>query len=191
MYIKPLPDIKITSKFGPRTHPVTKVKGFHNGVDFGAIIGTPCLAVADGIVAISKVNGGGSSKGYGYYIVIEHNGFTTLYAHLKKLGLPVGTRVKAGDVVALTGNSGESTGPHLHFEIRTGKVNGTFFTKDKEGKMPGAIDPETFKLEPEWESILRKAASNPDAWIKFFEENKNHPTGKFLPELVTKINNMK
>jgi len=177
MKIKPLPDIKITSKFGFRIHPIKLTKMFHNGIDLAATVGTPCLAIADGVVVASKVNGGGVTKGYGYYTVIQHDGFITVYAHLKKLGLPVNTKLKKGDVFALTGNTGESTGPHLHFEIRLGEFNSKSFVKDSEGKYPGVVDPETFVIEKEWESILRKAASNPDAWIKFFEENKNHPTG--------------
>ena len=73
---------------------------FHDGIDIGALIpgveGDKLYAVADGLVIISKVNGGGVTKGYGYYIVIQHDGFSTLYGHLQELILNVGQTVKAG-----------------------------------------------------------------------------------------------
>lgn len=139
-------NIYITSPYGMRTDPIDKTKKFHNGVDIGANIGTPILAVADGKVAISKVNGGGPKVGYGYYIAVQHKGFITLSAHLKQLGLPVGTTVKKGQVIGYTGNSGRSTGPHLHFEVHnTDQITNTFFNKDAIGKMATSVNPETFE----------------------------------------------
>jgi murein DD-endopeptidase MepM/ murein hydrolase activator NlpD len=147
--------------------------------------------LGDGIVEISKTNGGGVDTGYGHYIVVQYNGFYVICAHLAKLGLPVGSRVVFGQEIARTGNTGKSTGPHLHLEIRKGKVNAQTFVKNSQGKYPDAVDPETFVIEKEWESILRKAVARPEDWIKFFEENKNHPLGKFLPDLIIKIKNIK
>ena len=97
-------------------------QGIHgyNGVDFGAPIGTPVKAAASGTVIIAK-GGNTYNGGYGNYIVIEHsNGTQTLYAHLSKTETSVGDTVKQGEEIAKSGNTGKSTGPHLHFEVRGG-----------------------------------------------------------------------
>jgi len=177
----------VTSKFGPRIDPISKKQSFHNGVDFRAVVGTTCLAVADGKVVASKVNGGGASKGYGYYLVIQHSGFWVLYAHLNKLGISVGTTVKKGQEVALTGNSGASTGPHLHFEVRTGEFDSMSFSKNAKGEMPNAVDPETFKIEPLYMTILKESGVSMDRWTQFIAEQSNDKTGKFLPDLIVKV----
>jgi LysM repeat protein len=92
----------------------------HNGVDLAAPIGTPILAAADGDVIISRF--GGWNGGYGNYIVIRHgNGTQTLYAHASAINVSSGDFVKQGNVIGAVGNSGKSTGPHLHFEIRGAK----------------------------------------------------------------------
>lgn len=111
--------VKISSNFNPnRRHPVTGRVRPHNGTDFAVKIGTPVLTVADGVV--SKA---GFSKSAGYYIVINHPGsYSSVYMHLSKLGVKQGQRVKIGTVIARSGNTGLSTGPHLHFELRR---NGT------------------------------------------------------------------
>jgi murein DD-endopeptidase MepM/ murein hydrolase activator NlpD len=91
----------------------------YNGVDFGAAVGTPVLAAAAGKVIVAKTAGYGG--GYGHYIVIEHdNGAQTLYAHLSTLSVAVDDEVTKGQKIALSGNTGRSTGPHLHFEVRGG-----------------------------------------------------------------------
>lgn len=91
----------------------------YNGVDFGAPVGTPVLAAAGGKVIVAK--GASYNGGYGHYVVIEHdNGTQTLYAHLSKVLVSVDDEVKQGDQIALSGNTGRSTGPHLHFEVRGG-----------------------------------------------------------------------
>jgi LysM repeat protein len=107
---------RVTSPYGPRKG------GFHYGVDFGAPRGTPVYAAASGTVV--KIIGicveGKSSCGgrYGNYIVIEHsNGTKTFYAHLSKINVSVGKSVKQGQKIGAVGNTGRSTGPHLHFEI--------------------------------------------------------------------------
>jgi len=99
-----------------------KTQGIHgyNGVDLAAPIGTPILASADGEVIISKT--GGWNGGYGNYIVVRHpNGTQTLYAHTSKNNVSAGDSVKQGDIIGAVGNSGKSTGPHVHFEIRGAK----------------------------------------------------------------------
>lgn len=95
-------------------------QGIHgyNAVDLAASVGTPVYASASGTVIISKI-GGGWNGGYGNYIVIKHdNGTQTLYAHLSSNNVAVGQRVNQGEVIGAVGNTGKSTGAHLHFEIR-------------------------------------------------------------------------
>lgn len=101
-----------------------RTQGVHgyNGVDLAAPVGTPILAAADGEVIVAR--GSGWNGGYGQYVVIRHsNGTQTLYAHASSVIVGVGQRVAQGQVVAYVGNTGKSTGPHLHFEIRGGPRN--------------------------------------------------------------------
>ena len=109
---------RVTSEFGNRTDPFTGKRKGHTGIDMVIPTGTPIRAALDGKVTISKYNAGG----YGYYVMIDHgNGLATLYGHCSKLLTRAGQTVQAGDIIALSGNTGRSTGPHLHFEVR---VNG-------------------------------------------------------------------
>lgn len=106
---------KITSRFGPRTYKIwgRVVSENHRGLDISIPTGTPVYACADGTVEKSQWNGS-----YGYYIVISHgSGYTTLYAHNSSLVVRQGQRVKRGDLLAYSGSTGNSTGPHLHLEI--------------------------------------------------------------------------
>jgi LysM repeat protein len=111
---------------GYYTHPVPgaiRTQGIHgyNGVDLAAPVGTPIYAAAGGDVIIAKV--GGWNGGYGGYIVIKHaNGTQTLYAHLSASYVSVGQSVAQGESIGEIGSTGQSTGPHLHFEVR-GAVN--------------------------------------------------------------------
>ncbi len=89
----------------------------HNGIDFGAPVGTPVIASAGGTVIIARSSGW--NGGYGLYVVISHsNGTQTLYAHLSSVNVSVGDTVSKGQVIGKVGNTGKSTGPHLHFEVR-------------------------------------------------------------------------
>lgn len=123
----PLPEgtSVLTSEFGPRIHPITGEASFHTGTDFAAADGTPILVAADGTVTVAEFSGG-----YGGLIVIEHqlDGQTvaTAYAHMWEHGIHVsrGDRVVAGQHIGDVGSSGNSTGPHLHFEVRPGGTNG-------------------------------------------------------------------
>jgi len=111
----PLKSLKVTSNYGWRTHPVTGSKEFHPGIDFRAKNRTRIYAPTEGVIKYAGYN----SKGYGYMIIVSHNyGFETLYAHLSKIKVKIGDVVVRGDVIGLTGNSGLSSGPHLHYEIR-------------------------------------------------------------------------
>ena len=103
-----------TDGFGYRKHPLIKKVLFHEGIDISALVGSDVVATGDGIV--EKVIE--STKGYGNRIVIDHgNGYKTVYAHLDKFNVVTGQKVKKYDVIATTGNTGGSTGPHLHYEI--------------------------------------------------------------------------
>ena len=110
----------MTSRFGPRNHPILKQVRLHAGIDWAAPTGTPLYAVADGRVSVAGVGGG-----YGNVVYIDHaGGVQSRYAHLDRfseLGR-AGTQVRQGDVIGYVGTTGRSTGPHLHFEIR---VDGT------------------------------------------------------------------
>lgn len=104
----------ITSAYGMRYDPITRVRSKHTGVDIGARHGSNIVAANSGTVVTS----GWSSKGYGNYVVINHGGgMSTLYAHMSKRLVSKGQTVSKGDVIGLVGSTGYSTGPHLHFEI--------------------------------------------------------------------------
>jgi len=103
-----------TSFFGLRADPFTGVASGHSGTDLAMGRGTPILAAQSGVVVTSTTNGGG----YGYYVKIKHdNGVQTLYAHCSQLLVSVGERVTKGQRIALVGDTGRATGPHLHFEV--------------------------------------------------------------------------
>ncbi|MFB9441365.1 M23 family metallopeptidase [Streptomyces showdoensis] len=92
----------------------------HSGQDFAVPVGTPVKAAAAGTVVKAGPNGGGDGPAYGNAIVVKHaNGTYSQYAHLSKIQVNVGQSVAAGQRIALSGNTGNSSGPHLHFEIRT------------------------------------------------------------------------
>lgn len=106
----------VVSEYGMRTNPVTGIYCLHGGIDIAAESGTDILAAYDGVVTAA-----GYSSSYGNYVIIEHNSnIKTLYAHSSKLLVKEGQTVKKGDLIALVGSTGRSTGPHLHFEVRVG-----------------------------------------------------------------------
>jgi len=107
---------RILSRFGDRQDPFSGEGAFHTGVDISAITGTPVHAAADGIVYTAEYD-----SGYGKMVVIDHgNGIRTRYAHLSAFDVVAGQEVRRGQVVALSGNTGRTTSPHLHFEVRMG-----------------------------------------------------------------------
>ena len=106
----------ITSEFGWRTHPIFGSARFHSGLDIGGDYGMPIHAAASGVVIEA-----GWIGGYGNTIMIEHgSGIVTLYGHNESLAVGVGQQVNQGDVIAYCGSTGNSTGPHCHFEVRVG-----------------------------------------------------------------------
>jgi murein DD-endopeptidase MepM/ murein hydrolase activator NlpD len=112
----PIPLRGITSGFGRRVHPITGEKEFHKGLDLRAPMKTPVKAPADGVVEYA---GPHHRSGMGNLLIIRHNfGFSTLYGHLYKVLVKPGSVVRKGQKVALTGNSGSSNGPHLHYGIQ-------------------------------------------------------------------------
>ncbi|GAB4485421.1 MAG: M23 family metallopeptidase [Thermodesulfovibrionales bacterium] len=109
----------ITSDYGSRIHPTSGKDDFHSGIDIAADPGTPVRATADGIVSFSDWSGGS-----GNLVAIEHGfGYSTYYAHNKLLNVRVGQKVKRGDVIGYVGSTGNSTGPHVHYEVwQDGKI---------------------------------------------------------------------
>jgi murein DD-endopeptidase MepM/ murein hydrolase activator NlpD len=104
----------ITSRFGWRTHPLSGTRRFHSGIDIGAPSGTPVVATGTGTVISAGWNGG-----YGKAIIIQHNDVQqTLYGHLSEISVQPGQVIEQGTVIGLVGSTGNSTGPHLHFETR-------------------------------------------------------------------------
>ncbi len=115
----PIDGAKITSGYGMRVNPILGYSAMHQGIDFGAPMGTPIFAAGNGV--IEEI---GEKNGYGNYIKVRHNGtYETAYAHISRFasGLKRGSKVKQGQVIAYVGETGRATGPHLHFEIM---VNG-------------------------------------------------------------------
>ena len=103
----------LSSPYGIRLHPVLQEPRFHTGVDISVPPGTKVVATADGIVSFA-----GWTENSGIVVVVEHGrGFSTAYAHNQKASVKVGQRVVRGDPVALSGSTGISTGPHVHYEI--------------------------------------------------------------------------
>jgi murein DD-endopeptidase MepM/ murein hydrolase activator NlpD len=136
----------ITSKFGYRVHPILKRREFHPGTDMKAKMNTPVYATADGIVEWAGYH---KKSGYGHLVILDHMyGIKSYYGHLKRSVVKSGQFVKKGTLIAYTGNSGMSNGPHLHYEIRFiyRKLNPYWFIKwtqqnydeifEKEKKIP-------------------------------------------------------
>lgn len=113
----PIPQRRITSKFGMRVHPKFKTKIQHSGIDVGSPMGTQIKAAGSGEVIFT-----GWLRGYGQVVIIDHGGgYSTVYAHMSKILTEEGRAVRTGTVIGQVGQTGVATGPHLHFEVR---VNG-------------------------------------------------------------------
>jgi murein DD-endopeptidase MepM/ murein hydrolase activator NlpD len=110
------------SGWGWRIHPIYKIKKFHTGMDFTSPVGSDIYATGNGVVETVET----AYRGYGLHVIINHGfGYKTLYAHMSKVNVHQGEHVKRGDIIGYVGNSGLSTGPHLHYEVIKGgeKVN--------------------------------------------------------------------
>lgn len=140
---------RVASGYGMRMHPVYKVRKMHTGMDFTAPTGTPINATGDGkVVLIEK-----KRRGYGNSVVIEHGyGYRTRYAHLSKFNVRRGQNIKRGDVIGFVGNTGTSTGPHLHYEVEKNnqKINpANFYSND--------LTPEEYELMLEISSTANQS----------------------------------
>lgn len=116
--VLPVKNAKVTSRFGYRVNPITKVYGFHTGLDLAAAEGTDIYAAYTGTVTKAE-----SSEARGNFIILEHgNGLKTVYCHCSELFVEVGSVIRAGERIAAVGSTGQATGPHLHFEIQLNGV---------------------------------------------------------------------
>ena len=124
VWVYPVLGPRLSSDYGKRTHPIRKAVRHHHGVDLAAPIGAQVRAVAAGTVIYADPYGG-----YGKFVVVRHtDGITSHYGHCDSIAVSVGQQVRAGQVIARVGNSGRSTGPHLHLELR---VNGVPTNPDR------------------------------------------------------------
>lgn len=113
-WLQPIPNVKVSSNFGYRTNPVSGARQFHNGIDLPTPVKTPVKCPFEGIVIDVY-----SNKEGGNQLLVKHpNGMVTGYAHLSMQLVKKGEKVKKSQVIALSGNSGQSTGPHLHFTLK-------------------------------------------------------------------------
>jgi len=123
--LMPIPHATITQGFGPTPYVFEAAYAgfphFHTGVDLAVPLGTPVFAAADGVVLLARpmTDGSGNLVGYGNYVILQHDtGLKTLYGHLLLIGVKEGDVVKRGQLIGLVGSTGNSTGPHTHFEVR-------------------------------------------------------------------------
>lgn len=158
---------QITSVFGWRTHPIFGDSRFHSGTDLGAPMGTPVLAALAGKVASAEFMGG-----YGLTVVLEHKNATTetLYAHLSELFVRPGQEIKQGQLIGSVGSTGNSTGPHLHFELRQ-KTETGWVTLDPGQQLEYALG--------QFTNYLQFAQANPQA-VKALEKLKQ-PNANLIP----------
>jgi murein DD-endopeptidase MepM/ murein hydrolase activator NlpD len=142
---------RIVSGYGFRIHPIYKTLRMHTGIDFTAPKGTPVYATADGVV----VGNPAGMSGYGITIIVNHGfGYQTLYAHLSRVAVKPGTKVKRGQVVGYVGSTGLSVAPHLHYEVMKNgkKINPVnFFFND--------LSPEDYKRVLEASSKVTQSLS--------------------------------
>lgn len=112
--VQPMRDARTTSGFGVRRHPITRRADMHAGVDYVSLDDTRIFSSGAGVVSFAGYNGG-----YGNMVTIDHgHGIETLYAHMSRIDVKVGQRIRANTMLGRMGNTGFSTGPHLHFEVR-------------------------------------------------------------------------
>jgi murein DD-endopeptidase MepM/ murein hydrolase activator NlpD len=123
--LMPIPQATVTQGFGPTMYTFEAAYAgfphFHTGIDLAVPLGTPVFAAADGVVVVAEAmtDASGALVGYGNYVIIQHDsGLKTLYGHLLAIGVKAGDTVKRGQLIGLVGSTGNSTGPHTHFEVR-------------------------------------------------------------------------
>lgn len=162
LYYPFMRDFTITSEYGPRG------EGFHNGVDFAIPEPTNLLGVAKWDLA----RFGYDANGYGNYMILDHAelGISTLYAHLRSKAV-VKTKGEALDFIALSGNTGVSTGPHLHFEVRNTLYKPGYFDKYDNGQFKNSVNPRDYLPSPWYQKQFLKYKE------KYNLDNKHKPEG--------------
>lgn len=144
---------RVSSKYGMRDHPILRKLRLHKGLDFSVAPGTPIYSTADGVVEVADA---WDDSSYGKYVVVRHGlGFTSLYAHMRDVEVKVGDYIDKGTLLGFSGNSGRSSSPHLHYEVKY---------------LGRALDPESFT---EWsgdnyEVIFSKEKTVP--WASLMEK---------------------
>lgn len=144
LLLNPGEGFRVSSGYGSRKDPNGGATQHHGGIDYAMPVGTPVLAAADGIVDTVTTQAN-SSRSYGLYVVLKHEGFYTYYAHLSKSLVKVGDQVRQGQTIALSGGAkgapgaGSSTGPHLHFEVKKAKGSAGQDPKSWFGKAKAAV----------------------------------------------------
>lgn len=147
----PVPFKRITSSYGWRTHPITKTREFHSGIDLHAPTNTPVWTPADGVVEYAGFH---KKSGFGNLIIIDHGfGFKTYYGHLHKVSVKRGDALIKGDIIGKAGNTGMSTAAHLHYEIRflTYTLNPIYFIRWQQNSYRSIFN--KVKRVP-WDSII-------------------------------------
>ena len=130
-FVYPVMNPRKSSSFGGRLHPVLHYLKHHNGIDLAAPSGSQIRAIAGGTVVFAD-----PYAGYGNLVVVQHtNGITSHYGHCDKISVRPGTKVKPGQIIATVGETGITTGPHLHFELR---LNG--IPQNPEQYLPGLVE---------------------------------------------------
>ncbi len=161
----PINGARLSSGFGMRRHPVLGYSRMHRGTDFAASIGTPILAAGDGTIARA-----GPYSTYGNYIRIRHgNGYETAYAHLSRFarGVRAGVAVRQGQVIGYVGNTGRSTGPHLHYEVlRRGQQVNPMNLQVANGRNLSGRDRELFEIERSRIDTLRQVRRDSGAVVE-------------------------
>jgi len=155
----PINGARLSSGFGMRRHPILGYSRMHRGTDFAAPIGTPILAAGDGTIMRA-----GPLSSYGNYVRIRHaNGFETAYAHMSRFasGMRAGARVRQGQIIGYVGNTGRSTGPHLHYEVmQRGQQVNPMTLRVANGRNLEGRSLELFMLERERIDTLRQVREN-------------------------------
>lgn len=180
----PFDSAKLVSPFGMRT--IFGKKAFHYGIDFVTTT-KKIYACAAGKVILARINGG-----YGNNIMLQHENLISVYGHLSQILVKEGQTVQEGDLIGIEGTTGRSTGSHLHFEFRksrwersaeTNPANIIGFAEERNK----AYSYQAPIIKPEYIKILEQKVDNLALWVGFIEEMKNHPTGKWIPDLIEKL----
>ena len=181
-------DWPITQKYGEIIPGVTYKNEPHTGIDYGCPLGTPILASNSGVVMVAKTDQTSYNGGYGKYVIIQHDdGNATLYAHLSQYVVAAGQKVKQSEVIGYSGSTGNSSGPHLHFEAR--RVWSDFRTHFNPIELPlmssyqPAVKPDIPQNFPQFPTPVKKLKDAEDlgddvvvvapSGVKAFDENYN------------------